>query len=193
MQSLSNASDPLPHLFATCSALPIVKSCACNSGLRRTALCRNESPGSYDSSDNDNVDLILATHNHADHFDPIAVGRHLRANPEARFVSTKQAVKSLRDRVEDFEAIADDLTNISTMDATDGEVADDTVIGTSGQTKTDIKMEGAASIEMQSKAAGVGGGGVDIGNDATTVDFTGKHIYTRTRSIDAADVEAAGG
>ena len=90
-------------------------------------------------------------------------------------------------------AIADDLTNISTMDATDGEVADDTVIGTSGQTNTDIKMEGAASIEMQSKAAGVGGGGVDIGNDATTVDFTGKHIYTRTRSIDAADVEAAGG
>jgi L-ascorbate metabolism protein UlaG (beta-lactamase superfamily) len=44
----------------------------------------------------DGVDLVLATHFHADHFDAEAVTRHLRANPEARFVSTPQAVGRLR-------------------------------------------------------------------------------------------------
>ena len=42
------------------------------------------------------VDLVLASHHHGDHFDPAAVGRHLAHNPEARFVSTEQAVESLR-------------------------------------------------------------------------------------------------
>lgn len=42
------------------------------------------------------VDLVLATHHHDDHFDAAAVARHLRANPEARFVSTRQAVERLR-------------------------------------------------------------------------------------------------
>lgn len=38
------------------------------------------------------IDLVLATHHHADHFDAESVARHLRANPHARFVSTPQAV-----------------------------------------------------------------------------------------------------
>ncbi|MEM8930944.1 MAG: MBL fold metallo-hydrolase [Acidobacteriota bacterium] len=45
------------------------------------------------------VDLILATHIHDDHFDADAVARHLRANPTARFISTRQAVERL-DRVD---------------------------------------------------------------------------------------------
>ncbi|HKW12919.1 MAG TPA: MBL fold metallo-hydrolase [Candidatus Krumholzibacteria bacterium] len=39
----------------------------------------------------DRVDVILATHFHGDHFDPVAVARHLRANPNSHFVSTTQA------------------------------------------------------------------------------------------------------
>jgi L-ascorbate metabolism protein UlaG (beta-lactamase superfamily) len=39
----------------------------------------------------DAVDLVLATHYHADHFDPEAVGIHLLSNREALFVSTLQA------------------------------------------------------------------------------------------------------
>jgi L-ascorbate metabolism protein UlaG (beta-lactamase superfamily) len=39
----------------------------------------------------DHVDVILATHFHGDHFDPVAVARHLRANPATHFVSTTQA------------------------------------------------------------------------------------------------------
>ncbi|REK07872.1 MAG: MBL fold metallo-hydrolase [Acidobacteria bacterium] len=43
----------------------------------------------------DDVDLVLATHFHDDHFDPAAVARQLRANPEALFVSTPDAVGRL--------------------------------------------------------------------------------------------------
>lgn len=39
----------------------------------------------------DHIDVILATHFHGDHFDPVAVARHLRANPATHFVSTTQA------------------------------------------------------------------------------------------------------
>jgi len=42
------------------------------------------------------VDLVLATHAHADHFDAAAVARHLVANPRARFVSTPEAVAAVR-------------------------------------------------------------------------------------------------
>ena len=52
------------------------------------------------------VDLVLATHYHDDHFDAQAVARHLRANPDARFVSTRQAVERLR-QLPDFDQLAD--------------------------------------------------------------------------------------
>ena len=42
------------------------------------------------------VDLVLATHRHGDHFDAKAVMAHLRANPRAVFVSTRQAVDRLK-------------------------------------------------------------------------------------------------
>ena len=45
----------------------------------------------------DNVDVVLATHYHADHFDPMAVGSHLVNNRRAQFVSTNQAVLALED------------------------------------------------------------------------------------------------
>jgi len=52
------------------------------------------------------VDLVLATHVHGDHFDAEAVARHLAANPEAVFVSTEQAVAELEER-EDYESYRD--------------------------------------------------------------------------------------
>lgn len=54
----------------------------------------------------DGVDLVLATHFHDDHFDPRAVGRFLAAAPQARFVSTPQAVERLRTEYDGFEGIA---------------------------------------------------------------------------------------
>lgn len=54
----------------------------------------------------DGVHLVLASHFHGDHFDPVAVARHLAASPGARFVSTPDAVGRLRREAEDFAAIA---------------------------------------------------------------------------------------
>ena len=54
----------------------------------------------------DEVDIILATHHHADHFNAAAVARHLRANPRALFLSTPQAVERLRTEVSDFAPFA---------------------------------------------------------------------------------------
>ena len=52
------------------------------------------------------VDLVLATHDHDDHFNARAVARHLHANPRARFISTHQAVERLR-QLPDFDPLAD--------------------------------------------------------------------------------------
>lgn len=45
------------------------------------------------------VDLVLATHAHDDHFSPRAVESHLRANARALFVSTPDAVQRLPDEL----------------------------------------------------------------------------------------------
>jgi L-ascorbate metabolism protein UlaG (beta-lactamase superfamily) len=41
------------------------------------------------------VAIAMASHDHPDHFDPAAVGRFLRGNPRAVFVSTPQAIEAL--------------------------------------------------------------------------------------------------
>jgi formylglycine-generating enzyme required for sulfatase activity len=52
------------------------------------------------------VDLALATHHHADHFDAQAVAAHLSRNPQALFISTPQSVEKLK-AVGGFEGIKD--------------------------------------------------------------------------------------
>ena len=44
----------------------------------------------------DKIDLVLATHFHADHFDPAAVGAYLLSSNSALFVSTHQSMDRLR-------------------------------------------------------------------------------------------------
>ena len=61
----------------------------------------------------DNVDLILATHYHADHFDPGAVGTHLLNNPKGIFVSTNQAVDQLEMEFADFSKIKERVKAIT--------------------------------------------------------------------------------
>lgn len=43
------------------------------------------------------VDVVLASHRHADHFDAPAVARHLAANPGALFASSEEAARLLRE------------------------------------------------------------------------------------------------
>lgn len=47
----------------------------------------------------DAVDLILVTHRHGDHFHPAPVAQHLRSNPRAVLVTSRQVVDSLRGRL----------------------------------------------------------------------------------------------
>lgn len=42
------------------------------------------------------VDIVLATHRHADHFDAAAVARHLAANPQAIFMGTAESAEQVR-------------------------------------------------------------------------------------------------
>lgn len=51
------------------------------------------------------TDLLLASHFHADHFDPLSVAEHLRHNPTALFVSTTQAVARLQAVTSATEAV----------------------------------------------------------------------------------------
>jgi L-ascorbate metabolism protein UlaG (beta-lactamase superfamily) len=61
-------------------------------GTTQVALARARPP--FDS-----VDLVLATHQHVDHFHPAQVAAHLRANPRATLLTLQQAVDSLRGRL----------------------------------------------------------------------------------------------
>jgi acetyl esterase/lipase/L-ascorbate metabolism protein UlaG (beta-lactamase superfamily) len=60
----------------------------------------------------DGVDLILVTHNHADHFDPEMVGQHMTNNPEALFVSTYQAVADLQAEYAGWDEIQERVTSV---------------------------------------------------------------------------------
>ena len=44
----------------------------------------------------DAVDLLLVTHRHGDHFHPAPVAAHLRANPRALLLTSRQVIDSLR-------------------------------------------------------------------------------------------------
>ncbi|MCP4544770.1 MAG: hypothetical protein GY832_47330 [Chloroflexi bacterium] len=56
------------------------------------------------------VDLILATHTHADHFSPDMVGKHLENNPNGIFLSTDQAASRIRSEVAGVEDRAIGIT-----------------------------------------------------------------------------------
>lgn len=60
----------------------------------------------------DGVDLVLATHVHNDHFEPIAVGRYLVSNPLASFVTTSQTVQRLQDEFRGFSAVSSRVRGI---------------------------------------------------------------------------------
>ena len=60
----------------------------------------------------DGVDLVLATHFHPDHFDPLAVAEHLTNNPQARFISTNQSVTKLKSAFNRYEEIESRVTGL---------------------------------------------------------------------------------
>jgi L-ascorbate metabolism protein UlaG (beta-lactamase superfamily) len=71
------------------------------------ALMENAEPPFHD------VDLVLATHDHSDHFGPQSVGRHLTNNPAAVFLSTESAVEMLRQGHDAFDEIEERVIPIA--------------------------------------------------------------------------------
>lgn len=59
-----------------------------------------------------NIDLILATHDHADHFNANIVGGHLLNNKKGIFISTEQALEELQTEFDKFKKISDRVISI---------------------------------------------------------------------------------
>lgn len=53
----------------------------------------------------DRVDLILATHLHADHFDAVSVGKHLLYNPTTKFLASEQMTSLIEKEFSDYSKI----------------------------------------------------------------------------------------
>ena len=64
-----------------------------------------------DSPFND-IDLILSTHDHADHYDANIVGKHLINNEKGIFVSTYQAIEKLQTEFHNFNDISNRVISI---------------------------------------------------------------------------------
>ncbi|HSE19430.1 MAG TPA: MBL fold metallo-hydrolase [Pyrinomonadaceae bacterium] len=58
----------------------------------------------------DQIDLILVSHRHLDHFHPESVGLHLQHNPKAVLVSSQQVVEEVEKNFKDFQAIRSRVT-----------------------------------------------------------------------------------
>ena len=66
----------------------------------------------------DGVGLVLVTHRHGDHFHPAPVAAHLRANPRATLLTSRQVIDSLRGRVPPGDARAARLVARTTAPGT---------------------------------------------------------------------------
>ncbi len=61
----------------------------------------------------DQIDLILVSHMHLDHFHAESVGLHLQHNPNARLVSSQQVVGAVEKHFIGFEAIKSRVTAVT--------------------------------------------------------------------------------
>lgn len=56
------------------------------------------------------IDLVLVSHRHLDHFHPESVGLHLQHNPEAFLVSSQQVIDEVQKSFKNFQAIKSRVT-----------------------------------------------------------------------------------
>jgi L-ascorbate metabolism protein UlaG (beta-lactamase superfamily) len=70
----------------------------------------------------DNLDLILATHHHADHLQAESVLKALQHNPEATFLSTPQAIEELRASAADLGPLGERIVTLELPVGDSGEV-----------------------------------------------------------------------
>jgi L-ascorbate metabolism protein UlaG (beta-lactamase superfamily) len=61
----------------------------------------------------DDVDLLLSTHIHRDHFAPTVTGRFLKSHPETKLISSAQLAKSIADDYAEGASVADQVEGIA--------------------------------------------------------------------------------
>ena len=72
----------------------------------------------------DDVDLVLVTHNHPDHFSPLFAARFMENNPVALLIAAKDAVTTIKDNINDWENVQD---RVFSFELETGEMAEKTV------------------------------------------------------------------
>ncbi len=66
----------------------------------------------------DSVDVVLVTHRHGDHFHPVPMAAHLRANPRATLLTSQQVIDSLRAQLSPQELRAPRIMSRTTVPGT---------------------------------------------------------------------------
>ena len=82
----------------------------------------------------DDIDLILFTHRHWDHFDPSVAAQFLKKHPETMLVGPPQAVDEMKD-LEDFQQFSDQVK------AVDLELDEETELSINGVAMTIARLE----------------------------------------------------
>ncbi|UCE41422.1 MAG: MBL fold metallo-hydrolase [Candidatus Aminicenantes bacterium] len=72
----------------------------------------------------DNVDLVLVTHNHPDHFSPGFAAQFMENNPNAQLMAAKDTVTAMKDNIKDWGQVQD---RVFSFDLEPGETAEKTV------------------------------------------------------------------
>lgn len=71
-----------------------------------------------------NVELVLVTHNHPDHFSPSLAARFMESNPNAVFMAADDTVSALKEHIKEWKRVQD---RIISLDLKPGEITERTV------------------------------------------------------------------
>jgi L-ascorbate metabolism protein UlaG (beta-lactamase superfamily) len=72
----------------------------------------------------DDVDLVLITHIHPDHFNPSFGARFMQNNPGVKLIAAQDAVTAMKENIENWESVKD---RVSSIDLEPGETSEKTV------------------------------------------------------------------
>ena len=106
----------------------------------------------------DQIEMILVTHYHADHFDAASVVRHLAHNPRAKLVTSEQVVERVRSAATEYDSISDRVVGVAPR----------------FKTKTEVEMSGV-TVEIFKLSHGAGRF-AKIWNLGYIINIAGKRI-----------------
>jgi len=136
----------------------------------------------------DDVDLVLVTHNHPDHFSPSFAARFMENNPNTLLMAAKDAVTAMKENIKDWERVQD---RVFSFELEPGETAEKTVGGIvvkmfrtlhSGDLETPhnlmylIKMDGR-TIFHEGDSAGKPATFADTGLEKEKIDLALVHFW----------------